>query len=63
MDGLWGGDGAGEAPAAKATAPPEDGEIANARGQEAVDREALDRQLTILSRVVAVLRHLRTKRD
>ncbi len=63
MDGVWSGEGAGDAPAAIGTARSAESEIANGRGQEAVDREALDRQLKILSRVAAVLRHMRGKRD
>jgi hypothetical protein len=63
MDGMWGGDGAGDAPAATGRGRSAEGEVADDLGQEAVDREALDRQLKILSRVAAVLRHMRGKRD
>ncbi len=62
MDRMWDGEAAGDAAGAAGLTPP-DGGIADASGHQPEDREALDRQLTILSRVAAVLRHLRRKRD
>ncbi len=63
MDRMWGGEAAGDAAGAAGLTPLGDGGIADASGHQPVDREVLDRQLTILSRVAAVLRHMRAKRE